>query len=271
MDNGEWIDETYQIVPEDYFELYWPVDKLHDGFNRRKKIFERMCLRRVLKPNIDIDTVIYCAYVDYNRFCDNSDHVFSADYLERNAKQAFELSLEEIEAKYSDNIAYLRSRRPKDGIILKSGTAYAGYANALKKDIRYSIIDQFYDVSISVKENLASLPNLTGLPISKSVLYEYCKDRGISFKVTDEDVLCMLNLSLSVRENHTALQDVGIHIGVNRVNRLLNLAREQQTQQPPITSEQPLSASDLGNTTTDTTANGWSGWSWSSYTSPFGF
>lgn len=28
---------------------------------------------------------------------------------------------------------------------------------------------------------------------------------------------------------------------------------------------------DLGNSTTDTTANGWSGWSWSSYTSPFGF
>ena len=271
MDYGEWINDTYQIVPENYFELYWPVDKLYDGCNRRKKIFERMCLRRVLNPNIDIDTIIYCAYVDYNRFCDNSDHVFGADYLERNAKQAFELSLEEIEIKYSDNIAYLRSRRPKDGIILKSGTAYAGYANALKKDIRYSIIDQFYDVSISVKENLALLPNLTGLPISKSVLYEYCKDRGISFKVTDEDVLCMLNPSLSVRDNLSILKDAGIHIGTNRVNRLLNQARAQQAQQPLITHEQPLSALDLGSTTTDATANGWSGWSWSSYTSPFGF
>ena len=169
------------------------------------------------------------------------------------------------------NIAYLRSRRPKDGIILKSGTAYAGYANALKKDIRYSIIDQFYDVPISVKENLALLPNLTGLPISKSVLYEYCKDRGISFKVTDEDVLCMLNSSLSVRDNLSILKDAGIHIGTNRVNRLLDQARAQQAQQPPITPEQPQSALDLGSTTTDTTANGWSGWSWSSYTSPFGF
>ena len=28
---------------------------------------------------------------------------------------------------------------------------------------------------------------------------------------------------------------------------------------------------DLGSSTTDTTANGWIGWSWSSYTSPFGF
>ena len=261
MDNGEWIDETYQIVPEDYFELYWPVDKLYDGCNRRKKIFERMCLRRVLKPNIDIDTVIYCAYVDYNRFCDNSDHVFSADYLERNAKQAFELSLEEIEAKYSDNIAYLRRRRPKDGIILRSGTAYAGYANALKKDIRYSIIDQFYDVSISVKENLASLPNLTGLPISKSVLYEYCKDRGISFKVTDEDVLCMLNSSLSVRDNLSILKDAGIHIGTNRVNRLLSLAREQQAQQQAIPEQLPIPKYSQP----DATAGEWHFWGTATY------
>ena len=267
MDSGEWIDDTYQIVAENYFELYWAVDKLYDGCNRRKKIFERMCLRRVMNPDIDIDTVIYCAYVDYNRFCDNSDHVFGADYLEHNAKQAFELSIEEIEAKYSDNIAYLRDRRPKDGIILKSGTAYAGYANAVKKDIKYSIIDKFYDASITVKENLVSLPSLTGLPISKSVLYEYCKDRGISFGISDEDVLSMLNPSLSVRDNHSILQDLGIHVSSKRVNRLLNLARSQQPQQQVIPQQQQPDPNSYFNST----ANEWSGQFWGGYTSPFGF
>ena len=266
MDSGEWIDDTYQIVPENYFALYWPVDRLYDGCNRRKKIFERMCLRRVMNPGIDIDTVIYCAYVDYNRFCDNSDHVFGADYLERNAKHAFELSIEEIEAKYSDNIAYLRSRKPKDGIILKSGTAYAGYANAVKRDIKYNIIDQFYDTSITVKENLALLPSLLGMPIAKSTLYEYCNDRRISIKITDEDVLCMLDPSLSVRDNLSVLKDAGINIGSKRVNRLLNFAREQQQ----AISQQPLL---VPKGYTDSTANGWSGqfWGGAYYTSPFGF
>ena len=88
---------------------------------------------------------------------------------------------------------------------------------------------------------------------------------------SDEEVLTMLDLSLSVRDNHAMLQDAGVRIGTKRINRLLKSARDQQAQQPPITPEQPLSVSDLGSTTTDTTANGWSGLSWSNYTSPFGF
>ena len=271
MDTGEWINDTYQIVPLDFFALYWPVDRLCDGGERRKKVFECMCLRRVMNPGIDIDTIIFCGYEDIHLFCDNSDKVFDAEYLERNAKHAFELSIEEIEERYSYNIAFLRSRRPKDGIILKSGVAYAGYANAAKRDIRYEIIDRFYDRTITVKQNLEMLPSLVGFSICKTVLYEYCKARGIKLKLEDEDILPMIDPNLTVEANHAMLQDTGVRIGTKRINRLLNLARAQQAQQPPITPEQPQSALDLGNTTTATTANGWSGWSWSSYTSPFGF
>ena len=226
MDTGEWINDTYQFVPDNFFALYWPVNKLCDGNKRRKKIFERMCLRRLMNPNIDIDTIIFCAYEDIHLFCDNSDKVFNAEYLERNAQNAFELTLEEIEEKYSYNIAYLRSKRPKDGIILKSGTAYAGYANVIKKNIRYEIIDRYYDSTMSVKENMALLPGLTGLYFTERTLYRYCKDRGVSLKNKDEDILPMIDTSLTVEVNHAALQDLGIRIGTKRVNRLLNLVRE---------------------------------------------
>lgn len=267
MDSGEWIDDTYQIVPENYFSLYWPVDRLRDGSKRRKKIFERMCLRRVMNPEIDIDTVIFCAYEDIHLFCDNTDKVFDAEYLVRNAKQAFEMSIEEIEEKYSDNIAYLRSRRPKDGIILKSGVAYAGYANATKREIRYELIDRFYDRSVTVKQNLEILPSLVGFPICKTVLYEYCHDRKIPLKLKDEDILLMINPLLTVEANHAALQDSGIRIGTKRVNRLLNLARSQQPQQQVI-SQQPQ---PVPNSYSNSTANEWSGQFFWGYTSPFGF
>ena len=268
MDTGEWINDTYQFVPDNFFALYWPVNKLCDGNKRRKKIFERMCLRRLMNPNIDIDTIIFCAYEDIHLFCDNSDKVFNAEYLERNAQNAFELTLEEIEEKYSYNIAYLRSKRPKDGIILKSGTAYAGYANVIKKNIRYEIIDRYYDSTMSVKENMALLPGLTGLYFTERTLYRYCKDRGVSLKNKDEDILPMIDTSLTVEVNHAALQNLGIRIGTKRVNRLLNLVREQQTQQQAM-SEQPQPDP---NSYSNSTANEWSGHFWgTAYTSPFGF
>ena len=261
MDTGEWINDTYQIVPLDFFALYWPVDRLCDGGERRKKMFERMCLRRVMNPGIDIDTIIFCGYEDIHLFCDNSDKVFNAEYLERNAKHAFELSIEEIEERYSYNIAYLRSRRPKDGIILKSGVAYAGYANAAKRDIRYEIIDRFYDRTITVKQNLEMLPGLVGFPICKTVLYEYCKAREVKLKLDDEDILPMIDSNLTVEANHAALQDAGVRIGTKRISRLLKLAREQQAQQQTIPEQLPIPEySQL-----DATANEWPFWGTATY------
>ena len=230
-----------------------------------------MCLRRVMYPKIDIDTLIFCAYEDVHLFFDNSDGVFNSDYYKRNAMDAFGYTLEELEELYSYTLELLRSKAPKSGIVLKSGVAYGGGANAAIRDIKYEHLDLYYDRGLGVKENLTILQQIVGFPISRRTLYRYCHDRGIHLNVTDDEVLTMLDLSLSVRENHAALQNVGIRIGTKRVNRLLNLAREQQAQQPSIAPEQPLSASDLGNTTTDTAANSWSGWSWTSYTSPLGF
>ena len=230
-----------------------------------------MCLRRVMVPGIDIDTLIFCAYEDVHLFFDNSDGVFNSDYYKRNAMDAFSYTLEELEELYSCTLEWLRSKAPKSGIVLKSGVAYGGSANVAIRDIKYEQLDLYYDRALGVKENLIILQQIVGFPISRRTLYRYCHDRGIPLNVTDEEVLTMLDLALSVRDNHAMLQDAGVRIGTKRINRLLKSARDQQAQQPPITPEQPLSVSVLGSTTTDTTANGWSGWAWSSYTSPFGF
>ena len=270
-DCGEWINDTYQLVPDNYFKLPYWVETSMDGSNRRIKVYMRMCLRRVMVPGIDIDTLIFCAYEDVHLFFDNSDGVFNSDYYKRNAMDAFSYTLEELEELYSCTLEWLRSKAPKSGIVLKSGVAYGGSANVAIRDIKYEQLDLYYDRALGVKENLIILQQIVGFPISRRTLYRYCHDRGIPLNVTDEEVLTMLDLALSVRDNHAMLQDAGVRIGTKRINRLLKSARDQQAQQPPITPEQPLSVSVLGSTTTDTTANGWSGWAWSSYTSPFGF
>lgn len=257
-DNGEWINDTYQLTSEGYFKLPYWSKTIVDGSNRRKKVYMRMCLRRVMFPEMNIDTLIFCAYEDVHLFFDNSDGVFNSDYYKRNAMDAFSYTLEELEELYSETLEVLRRKAPKSGIVLKSGTAYGGYANTAIRDIKYEYLDQYYDRSLSVKENLAMLQQTVGFSVSARTLYRYCHERSILVNVTDEEVLAMLDLSLSVRENHAALQDTGIRIGSKRVNRLLRLAREQQAQQQAI----PRQPSVLEYSQPDATASEWSGQFW---------
>lgn len=267
-DCGEWINDTYQVVPGTYFKLPYWVETIMDGSNRRIKVYMRMCLRRVMFPEIDIDTLIFCAYEDVHLFFDNSDGVFNSDYYKRNAMDAFGYTLEELEELYSCTLEWLRSKAPKSRIVLKSGVAYGGSANAAIRDIKYDFLDQYYNRDLSVMENLTVLKSVLNFPISERTLYRYCHERGITLgRLSDDDIMANLDVSLSVRDNRKLLAGMGIKVGKDRISQLLNTIREQLI----VTPEQPLSASDLGNTVTDTTANGWSGWSWSSYTSPFGF
>ena len=226
-----------------------------------------MCLRHIMFPKIDIDTLIFCAYEDVHLFFDNSDGVFNSDYYKRNAMDAFGYTFKELEELYSYTLELLRSKAPKSGIVLKSGVAYGGGANAAIRDIKYEHLDLYYDRGLGVKENLTILQQIVGFPISRRTLYRYCHDRGIALNVTNEEVLTMLDLSLSVRENHAMLQGAGVRIGTKRVNRLLNLARSRKAQQQAIPEQPQLDPCSY----TNTTANEWSGRFWGGYTLPFGF
>lgn len=212
----------YQFVGEDYFELYWNVNRVQDGQKRRKKVYERMCLRKLMNPEISLDTLMFCAYEDIHRFFDNSDNVLNPDYILRNATNAYKMELTEIESKYSDNIAYLRqTSNPKDHIILKSGSAAGGQANLVKSEIKFSLIDGIYDTALSVKENLAKI-EAELFPISKSSLYEYCKSRNITYRMSDDDIKELLDFSLSYRKNLAKLKDEGFKVGNKRVLKIYN-------------------------------------------------
>ena len=261
-DSGEWINDTYQVVPDNYFKLPYWVETIMDGSNRRIKVYMRMCLRRVMFPEIDIDTLIFCAYEDVHLFFDNSDGVFNSDYYKRNAMDAFGYTLEELEELYSCTLDWLRSKAPKSGIVLKSGVAYGGGANATIRDIKYEQLDLYYDRSLSVMENLAMLHQIVGFPISERTLYRYCHDRGIALgTLSDDDILANLELSLSVRKNKELLAGMGLKVGERRIIRLLKLARAQQAQQQAMLEQLPIPEySQL-----DATANEWPFWGTATY------
>lgn len=214
-DDGTW-ENGYQIVGDDYFALYYHSKRLKDGEKRRKKLYENMCLRRVMFPEITPNEVLYCAYVDFQRFIDNSQDPIYIECLVRNVKSAFKLSVEEIEQKYRKDIAYLRSKKPKHGIIYDvRGEKNQSERNTKEKEIRWTRYDRLYDINMSPKENAV----LFGIDVK--TMRRYCKDRGIptSNKVSDEFIRQMINLSLSIRGNVKYFKESeGIGISKDRIS-----------------------------------------------------
>ena len=229
QETANWINNEYQFIEsDDFFSLYYNVQSLYDGSKRRKKLFERMCLRRVINPEVDADTLLVNAYVDREKFFDNSDGVLSVECLVRNVENAMKLSIEEIEDKYSENIDYLRSKRPVSGIIFKPHVKIERRTEILK-ELRYAYLDSVYDTSISLANNLDAINN-NGYKIGKDALYSYCKDRGIktNTKLSDEELMEILDINLSVRKNLEILKDSDIKISKDRVSKILNVLKDNK-------------------------------------------
>lgn len=222
VEKSDWIDGLYQFVDEDYFSLYYNVNKVLDGSKRRKKVFQRMCLRRIIKPTVDIDTIIFNAYEDINRFFDNSDGVLNTEYITKNALMVFDMSIDDIKEMFSENIAYLKSKKPKSGIILKRNVGDLAERNEYIKSIRYSLIDDVYDTNCSVSQNLEFINNNL-FSICSKTLYNYCADRNIcTKKVTDDEILSLYDCNLSIRKNIEQMAEYGLKVSKSRLQRLVS-------------------------------------------------
>ena len=223
VEKEEWIDGIYQFTGDNYFSLYWNNQQVKDGQKRRKKIFERICLRRVMNPEIDADSLLFNAYEDRYRFFE-IDQDLSIDCLVKNVERAMEMDIPEIEAMYSENLAYLKSKAPKSGIILKSGvTEDLADRNSVLKSIRWNLIGDYYDRNKSVKENLALIKDNL-FEVSERTLYRYCKEKGIKTdktKLSDDELADLIDPTLSLRNNLANLSREGYRCDRNRLSRIL--------------------------------------------------
>lgn len=167
-----WVNGTYQLTDENYLQLWWPIERITDGNHRRRRLFKRACLRRLMRPDVDPDTLLFNMYVDLCRFIDYSDHVITLDTLKRRAERAMQMDWDDL-LEYCDyEIGYWRDNKPK--FILHPNAPHTQeFIRTLDKEIHYFEIDSWYDRSKSVKENTLALKE------SKATLYRYCSERGI--------------------------------------------------------------------------------------------
>ena len=172
-ESDNWINGTYQLTDENYLQLWWPTEKITDGNHRRRTLFKRACLRRLINPYVDADTLLFNMYVDLIKFIDYSDGVIKLDMLKRRVERAMQMDFDELAEYCEYEIAYWKDHKQK--FILHPNVPHTQeYIRYITKVVHYAELDEKYDRSKTVKENLALLEGE-----SRSTLYRYCHERGI--------------------------------------------------------------------------------------------
>ena len=170
----DWIDGKYQLTDENYLQLWWYREPQVDGQHRRRKLFKNACLRRLMYPDMTPDAALYNLYLDFVRFFDNSDHAITPDCLVRKVKHAFEKTTDQLIAYCDREIRYWREHRPQ--FIIRTGyPCNWGVIANIRKRIRWGEIDNLYDRTLSVQQNIQN-----GIGISETTLYRYCKANFIN-------------------------------------------------------------------------------------------
>ena len=172
-EGNKWVNSTYQLTNENYLQLWFYPEKQYDGHSRRKKLGKMACLRHLMFPDMDPDTLLYNLYIDRERFFDNSDGVITIETLIRKVKFAFSMTDEEIRAYCNFEIEYWQKNRPE--FILHPQTPHTiDTVNRVRKDIRQRQFSQDYDPSKSLNDNLDKIG------VSRATAYRYCKENGIN-------------------------------------------------------------------------------------------
>lgn len=193
----EFGDNFYVTTTDNYTQLKYIREKIADGNNRRKKLYIRCALRRLMKENITADELLYNLYIDRYKFFDNSDNVLTIDVLQTKVKAALKTDIEKIKLMLDD------SNKPTFIISSTVADKHKAVADA-RRDMTNKLIGEMYDVTATVKANKIAF-NEAGYKVSLSRLYKWCEDNNVvpvkSTTRTKKPVIEGYNPDLSIRDN----------------------------------------------------------------------
>lgn len=216
-----WEDSMYQETGDDYLQLWYYREKVKDGEHRRRKLFKNACLRRLMYPDIDANTLLFNLYIDLLRFIDYSDKVITLTCLKRKVINAMKMTVDELRNYCGYEIRYWQSNKPK--YIFKNGISKSVIRSKLR-DIRYANISCNYDENLSIKENIAA-----GIDVPERTLYRYCELMGIKpnpHKVDMKVFRDYYDPNKSQRENLKLFTNKGYHLALGKLNQMAKQLNE---------------------------------------------
>ena len=151
------------------------VVKVQAG-KRTKTLFSNALLRRMMKPDINFDHLLFCLAWERQEFIDNRDGEISNYVLYRICTGAYDVKEITLQPKKSKQRFKVNANFCDKYEITKH--QLAGQAKRLKND---AILQENYDKTLSVKSNLELLKE-KGYGISLRTLYRWCQENAIPTK-----------------------------------------------------------------------------------------
>lgn len=222
-----WEKDRYQIVGDDYFRLPYYHLKRTNGEHRRKTLFYRMCLRRIMSPNLNRDEMVVNTIIDIMKFFDNSDNVLNSDFIRRNVENCYTMTVQEIEEHFSPLAEHYRmTTRPVDGMIFRNKTCHSS-------ETKYLILDDYYNENYTDGENIVYMNGVLWFNVSKSLFYKYKSARGYTStdgRVSDSVLYDLIDANMSVRRNLAMLKERGIKCKTVRLSQILKQKKENMSK-----------------------------------------
>ena len=231
VEKPDWIDGLYQFTDENYLQLWFYPKMQVDGQNRRRKLFTRACMRRLMFPDQTPDAALFNLYLDFLHFFDNSDGAITLDCLVRKVRYAFEKDRNQLLTYCDWFIQYWRQNRPQY-IVHPSISVDGGVLKSIEKRISWSIISEKYDPTLTLQQNMGN-----GLGVSLATLYRYCKEKGINTQPNKvdseakkraakreekqrmiEQFKTLYDPNVSARGNHELMLTNGLSLKPDRIN-----------------------------------------------------
>nr|DAN51798.1 MAG TPA: hypothetical protein [Caudoviricetes sp.] len=88
------------------------------------------------------------------------------------------------------------------------------------KTVDYTLIEKYYDEKLSKKENLEVL-KAKGIEVGRASLYNYCKNKGIGDRLSDDELRHLLNPRQTIMQNLETIKGQGYRISKDRISKIL--------------------------------------------------
>lgn len=96
------------------------------------------------------------------------------------------------------------------------------------KTVDYTLIEKYYDERLSKKENLEVL-KAKGIEVGRASLYNYCKDKGISDRLGEDELRHLIDPMQTIIMNLETIKGKGYRISKDRISKILKELKEQPT------------------------------------------
>lgn len=218
----------WAFAPADYGCLFYPNDVLKDGQRRRWTLFQRMCLKRILKPTVSKDELLYNAFREIlsGKIYDDVK-IFTKDEILKRLDDSFEYDLELFKEEHPKTMKKLL--KPEVKVVYKS-------IKVRTAETRGQMLASMWDLTKNFEENVTIFYDLTGIKYSDYyTVNKLLVNNGIKLdptKLSDQEVYDFTDINLSGNKNYkyitgsTENGGLGYKLDKNRFFKIFNLKKE---------------------------------------------